>query len=106
MTTRSGAAPPTAADVPSARTRPILFVVLAYGLSWAWAIPLAASGAVVEPGRGWPTHVPSLLGPMLAAVTVVGAHFGKCADEHGRLLSTFNRRGSAVTSRGLSVALG
>ena len=68
MTMWSGAAPPTAADVPSARPRPILFVVLAYGLSWAWVFPLAVSGATVEAGRGWPTHLPSLLGPMLAAV--------------------------------------
>ena len=79
MTSRSDEARPTAADAvpgggpsgagfPPARTRPILFVILAYGLSWAWVIPLAVSGGTVEDGRGWPTHLPSLLGPMLAAV--------------------------------------
>jgi CAAX protease family protein len=46
----------------------VLFVVLAYAVSWAWVIPLAAGGATVVPGRGWPTHVPALLGPLLAAV--------------------------------------
>jgi membrane protease YdiL (CAAX protease family) len=46
----------------------VLFVVLAYALSWAWVIPLAATGATVEDGRGWPTHLPALLGPLLAAV--------------------------------------
>jgi hypothetical protein len=44
-----------------------LFVVLAYALSWAWVIPLAATGATVVSGRGWPTHFPALLGPLLAA---------------------------------------
>jgi membrane protease YdiL (CAAX protease family) len=45
-----------------------LFVVLAYALSWAWVIPLAATGATVASGRGWPTQFPALLGPLLAAV--------------------------------------
>jgi membrane protease YdiL (CAAX protease family) len=48
--------------------RAALFVVLAYALSWAWAIPLVAAGDVIEKGRGWPTHAPALLGPLLAAV--------------------------------------
>jgi membrane protease YdiL (CAAX protease family) len=42
-------------------------VVLAYALSWAWVIPLAATGATVVSGHGWPTHFPALLGPLLAA---------------------------------------
>jgi membrane protease YdiL (CAAX protease family) len=46
----------------------VLFVVLAYAVSWAWVVALAAAGATVVPGRGWPTHVPALLGPLLAAV--------------------------------------
>jgi membrane protease YdiL (CAAX protease family) len=45
----------------------VLFVVLAYALSWAWVIPLAATGATVDDGRGWPTHLPALLGPLMAA---------------------------------------
>jgi membrane protease YdiL (CAAX protease family) len=48
--------------------RPVLFVVLAYVLSWAWVVPLAAVGATVVAGRGWPTHGPALFGPMLAAL--------------------------------------
>jgi len=48
--------------------RPVLFVALAYSISWAWVIPFAASGATVAQGRGWPTHLPALLGPLLAAV--------------------------------------
>lgn len=53
-------------------TRGILwFVVLAYALAWAWAVPLALAGDTVEQGQGWPTHVPSLLAPLLAAFIVV-----------------------------------
>jgi membrane protease YdiL (CAAX protease family) len=48
--------------------RPASFVVLAYALSWAWVIPLAATGATVVSGHGWPTQFPALLGPLLAAV--------------------------------------
>jgi membrane protease YdiL (CAAX protease family) len=48
--------------------RPGLFVVLAYALSWSWVIPFAATGATVVAGRGWPTQLPSLLGPLAAAV--------------------------------------
>jgi uncharacterized protein len=53
---------------PPRSSRPVLFVVLAYALSWAWVIPLAARGGTVVDGRGWPTHLPALLGPLLAAV--------------------------------------
>lgn len=52
------------------RRRFAWFAGLACVLSWAWLIPLAVTGAVVEPGRGWPTHFPALLGPALAAVVV------------------------------------
>jgi membrane protease YdiL (CAAX protease family) len=47
---------------------PLLFVTLAYTISWAWVIPLAVTGATVVEGNGWPTHLPALLGPLLAAV--------------------------------------
>ena len=47
-----------------------VFFVLAYAISWGWAIPLAASGAVVGRGHAWPTHYPALLGPAIAAVVV------------------------------------
>lgn len=48
-------------------SRPVLFVVLAYALSWGWVLPLAAVRATVVDGRGWPTHLPALIGPLLAA---------------------------------------
>jgi membrane protease YdiL (CAAX protease family) len=57
----------------------VVFFTLAYALSWAWAIPLAVTGAVVERGRGWPTHYPSLLGPAIAAVLVLAWTEGRAA---------------------------
>ncbi len=47
--------------------RVVLFFALSYAISWAWVVPLAATGHTVVQGRGWPTHFPSLLGPLLAA---------------------------------------
>lgn len=49
------------------RRHPVLvYVVLAYALSWAYWIPLALSGAVVTPG-GSVSHFPGLLGPAVGA---------------------------------------
>jgi membrane protease YdiL (CAAX protease family) len=45
------------------------FAALAYALSWACWLPLALSHRVVVVG-GWPTHLPGLLGPAVAAFTV------------------------------------
>ena len=42
-------------------------------LSWAWVIPFAADGATVVDGRGWPTHLPALLGPVAGRGGVHGA---------------------------------
>lgn len=53
--------------------RLVAFVVLAYALSWAWWVPMVLTGTVVEPGQGWPTHLPGLLGPAIAAVIVTAA---------------------------------
>ncbi|MBO4207106.1 CPBP family intramembrane glutamic endopeptidase [Micromonospora echinofusca] len=44
------------------------YVLSAYLFSWAWWVPMALAGVVVEPGQGWPSHLPGLLGPALAAV--------------------------------------
>jgi membrane protease YdiL (CAAX protease family) len=52
------------------------YLVLAYGLTWAWLAGVALGGGVVAPGSGWPTHFPALLGPMLAAL-VVAARTGE-----------------------------
>lgn len=45
------------------------FFVLAFAATWACWIPLAASGVLIRPG-GWPTHMPGLIGPALAAFIV------------------------------------
>jgi membrane protease YdiL (CAAX protease family) len=64
----------------STRARPVRalvsFFVLAYLISWAWLVPLALGGQIVEQGRGWPTHLPALIGPMLAAVIVTAVVYG------------------------------
>ena len=52
-----------------ARRHPVLvFFFLAYLISWSWWVPLAVRGEVVRAGVGWPTHLPGLLGPAIAAV--------------------------------------
>lgn len=63
------------------------FFVLAYLLSWSWWIPIAVSGGIVRGGDPWPTHMPGLLGPLLAAVIVTGAVGGRPAlAEYARRL--------------------
>ena len=57
--------------------RLVAFVVLAYVLAWAWWIPLAVSGTVVDAGQGWPTHLPGLLAPAIAAVIVTALTQGR-----------------------------
>jgi membrane protease YdiL (CAAX protease family) len=51
--------------------------VLACLLSWGWLIPIAAMGGVVVAGKGWPTHFPALLGPLLAAFVITGLRTGR-----------------------------
>jgi uncharacterized protein len=53
------------------------YVVLAYALSWTWWIPMAVRGDVVRTGVGWPTHLPGLAGPALAAVLVTALVDGR-----------------------------
>jgi len=50
---------------------------LAWLISWAWVIPLAATAQTVYQGRGWPTHLPSLAGPLVAAFIVTGCTTGR-----------------------------
>ena len=52
------------------------FVALAYAVSWGWTFPLVAVGDVIEKGLGWPTTLPALLGPALAAFVVTAAVWG------------------------------
>jgi uncharacterized protein len=46
-----------------------VYILLAYGVSWAWWLPLALTHQVIGAG-GWPTHVPGLVGPAIAAWAV------------------------------------
>jgi membrane protease YdiL (CAAX protease family) len=55
----------------------IVFFVLACAFSWSYWVPLALSGSSVERGDGWPTQLPGLLGPMLAAFAVVAFTEGR-----------------------------
>jgi hypothetical protein len=66
--------------------KPLLsFFVLAYGLSWAYWIPLALAGIRTAPGST-ATHEPGLLGPALAAFIVTGLTQGRVG------LAALNRR--------------
>ena len=55
----------------------VAFFAIAYLVSWAWVIPLAVTGHTVFQGRGWPSHFPSLLGPMVAAFVVTAWTTGR-----------------------------
>ena len=57
---------------------PVLsYVVLAYALGWSWCVPLAMRRDVVRMGVGWPTHLPALIGPALAAIVVTAMVDGR-----------------------------
>ncbi len=53
------------------------FVVLTYAVSWAWWLPLLWRGEVTRAGQGWPTHLPGLLGPAIAAAVVTAVVDGQ-----------------------------
>lgn len=55
----------------------VAFVALAYLLSWSWWVPLALTGETVRTGAGWPTHLPGLLGPAIAAMIVTALAEGR-----------------------------
>ncbi len=62
----------------TARAHPLgLFWLLACGLSWAWWVPMAVAGASPAHGVGWPTHLPGLLGPAVAAFMVAALAEGR-----------------------------
>jgi membrane protease YdiL (CAAX protease family) len=50
----------------------VWYVLLAYVFSWMWWVPMALAGVVVPTGQGWPTHLPGLMGPAIAAFVVTG----------------------------------
>jgi uncharacterized protein len=60
-----------------ARHPVVSYVVVAYVLGWSWFIPLAVRGDVVRMGVGWPTHLPGLAAPALAAVVVTALVDGR-----------------------------
>jgi membrane protease YdiL (CAAX protease family) len=55
----------------------VMFFLLAYGLSWAWWLPIALDGGSVERGDAWPTQLPGLLGPLVAALVVLAVTEGR-----------------------------
>ena len=57
--------------------RLLAFVALAYLLSWSWWVPMALTGVVDQPGQGWPTHLPGLMGPAIAAFLVTAVTDGR-----------------------------
>ncbi|MGY0231988.1 CPBP family intramembrane glutamic endopeptidase [Longispora urticae] len=57
--------------------RPVLtYTILAYLGAWAWWLPIALTGHVVDL-RAWPTHIPGLLAPALAAFVVTALTKGR-----------------------------
>lgn len=68
------AAPHETEDAPR-RGEVILFLLLAYGLSWSYWFWLYAHGVIVAPGSGY-THLPGLAGPGIAALLVTLAFRG------------------------------
>lgn len=60
-----------------ARRPVVAYGVLACALSWSWWLPIALGGGVSRPGVPWPTHLPGLLGPALAAVVVTAVVDGR-----------------------------
>src|SRR5947208_579269 len=55
------------------------FFTIAFAISWAIWIPIALMGIRIYPGTAWPSHIPGLLGPMVAAFAmwaVVGGRPG------------------------------
>lgn len=59
------------------RTETSVFLLVAFGFSWASWIPLALAGTTVRAGEGWPSHLPGLLGPALGAFAAVFAGRGR-----------------------------
>jgi membrane protease YdiL (CAAX protease family) len=45
----------------------ISYFLIAYAFSWAIWIPMAVAGARIYQGSVWPSHIPGLFGPLVAA---------------------------------------
>ena len=85
------------------RRHPLVsFFVLAYGLSWAYWIPLALAGVRTAPGSST-THEPGLLGPALAAFIMIGLTQGRSGvAAFGRRLVLVSRPASRFLIYSLS----
>jgi CAAX protease family protein len=60
-------------------SRPVsCFFILAISISWSYWLALLAHGEQVRPGSA-ATHLPGLMGPMIAAVVVTWVAFGRAA---------------------------
>src|SRR5581483_8771793 len=55
----------------------VAYFAVAFALTWALWVPMAIGGATVVQGTGWPTHVPGLFGPALAAFLVAALAGGR-----------------------------
>src|SRR3954447_3329291 len=53
------------------------FFAMAFALSWAWWLVLLAGGERVRRGEGWPSHIPGMMGPLLAALVVLAGTEGR-----------------------------
>jgi membrane protease YdiL (CAAX protease family) len=63
-----------------ARRHPVAtYVVLAYVVSWSCWLPLVATGSIVRQGDGWPTELPGLVGPFVAALVTLSLTGGRAA---------------------------
>ncbi len=51
-------------------------MAVAYAWSWAWWVPMAALDVTTRAGQAWPSHLPGLLGPAIAALVVTAAVSG------------------------------
>jgi membrane protease YdiL (CAAX protease family) len=56
----------------------ISYFVIAYAFSWAIWIPMALAGTRIHQGSAWPSHIPGMFGPMVAAF-VMSAVVGRGA---------------------------
>lgn len=86
-TTLTRAAPPTREGL-VVRHPLASFFALAYVFAWACWLPLVLTDQTVVAGDGWPTHVPGLLGPAVAAFVVTARTRGRAGlrDLLGRML--------------------
>jgi len=56
----------------------ISYFVIAYAFSWAIWIPMALAGTRIHQGSAWPSHIPGMFGPLVAAF-VMSAVVGRGA---------------------------